>query len=101
MVDKKYTQYAEDVIAGKIVAGKLIILAAKRYMNWINGSEKDIEFIPSRVDRVVNFIAKLKHSTGRFYNKPFILQDWQFFCVSAIYGFYYNKRILTTVAEKF
>lgn len=91
MIDSKYLQYAEDVLTGKIVAGNLIKLACQRYLNWINGSEDDIEFRHDKVDRVVTFISKLHHSTGQFANKPFILSDWQFWCCCVMYGFYYRS----------
>ena len=36
MVDKKYTEYAEKVINGEIVACEYIKLACQRYLNFLN-----------------------------------------------------------------
>ena len=97
-VDKKYTQYAEDVLNDKIVAGEYIKLACKRYLSWFE--RDDIYFDSDAVDRVVNFISKLKHYTGSHNNKPFILSDWQFWIVCSIYGFKRKKddtRVIRSV----
>lgn len=68
----KYTEYAERVITGE--ACRYVKLAARRYLDWVN--RDDIEFIPEKVDRVVNFIHKLKHFTGKMNGKPFVLSDF-------------------------
>lgn len=83
-IDHKFTQYANDVLSGKIVAGELIQLACKRFMSWFE--RDDIYFDPDRADKPVRFISKLKHFTGKFKGKPFILQDWQEFIIYNIYG---------------
>lgn len=86
MLDKKYTDYAEKVINGEIVACEYVKLACSRYMNLLK--RKDIYFKPEKADKVINFISKLKHFTGSHNGKPFILQEWQKFIIYSIYGFY-------------
>ena len=71
----KYTEYAEKVLNGEITACTYIKLACKRYLAWME--RDDIEFIPSKADKVVNFCQKLKHFTGRFNGKNFILEPFQ------------------------
>lgn len=91
---EKYTQYARDVISGKIVAGYYIKLAAKRYLDFMQ--RDDMEFRTKMANKPVNFISKLLHTEGQFYKKPFILQDWQAFMVYAMFGFYWkgtDKRV--------
>lgn len=91
---EKYTQYARDVISGKIVSGNLIKLAAKRYLEFMQ--RDDMEFRTDAADKPVKFISKLLHTEGQFYRKPFILQDWQEFIVYAMFGFYWkgtDKRV--------
>ena len=61
MVDTKYTFYAESVLNGKINACEYIKLACKRYLFWME--RKDMYFDSSKVDKVVNFMQKLKHFT--------------------------------------
>lgn len=86
MLDKKYTDYAEKVINGEIVACEYVKLACSRYMNLLK--RKDVYFKPEKADKVINFISKLKHFTGSHNGKPFILQEWQKFIIYSIYGFY-------------
>lgn len=90
----KYTQYAFDVLDDKIVAGNLIKLACKRYLDFM--LREDMEFRPEAADKPVKFISKLLHTEGQFYRKPFILQDWQAFIVYSLFGFYWkgtDKRV--------
>ena len=56
----KYTQYVDDVLAGKINACEYIKLACKRFFQFME--REDIEFIPEKVDKVIKFIAKIKTS---------------------------------------
>lgn len=90
MLDKKYTDYANKVINGEIVAGELIKLACKRYLSFFE--HEDIYFDCKAVDKVTNFISKLKHLTGEHNGKPFILSDWQFWMVCNIFGFKWKKN---------
>lgn len=96
-IDKKYISYAEDVLSGKIVAGELIKLACQRFLNFLN--REDIYFDCKAVDKVANFISKLKHLTGEHNGKPFILSDWQFWMVCNIFGLKWkkdNRRVTRT-----
>lgn len=91
---EKYTQYAKDVLSGKILTGYLIKLAAQRYLDFMQ--REDMEFRPEMADKPVKFISKLLHTEGQFYRKPFVLQDWQAFLVYAMFGFYWkgtDKRV--------
>ena len=83
-IDPKYTQYAEDVLSGKIIAGELIHLCCERYLSWFE--RDDIYFDPVRASKPVNFIKHLRHFEGEYAGKPFILQDWQEFLVYGICG---------------
>ena len=93
MVDAKYTDYANKVVSGEIVAGKYIQLACKRYLEWFN----KYEFRTDAVDRVTNFIGKLKHFTGKHNGKPFVLLDYQYWMICNIFGFYHpntDRRVI-------
>jgi phage terminase large subunit-like protein len=39
-----------------------------------------------RADRAVNFIQALRHTKGEFYNKPFMLLDWQETIIRDLFG---------------
>ena len=87
-LDNKYTDYAEKIINGEIVACEYIKLACKRYVSWFE--REDLEFRADRADDVVNFCEKLKHFKGRFNNKNFILEAYQKWICYNIFGFYYK-----------
>lgn len=94
----KYTEYAEKVVNGDSVVCEYVRLAAKRFLDWFK--RDDLEFREKKVDKVVNFIKKLKHFTGQSNGKPFILSDWQYFIVENIFGWYYkgtDKRVIRNV----
>lgn len=91
----KYKEYALKVINGDIVAGSLVRLSCERYLSWFENP--NYEFRQTKADRPVKFIRALKHTEGKFNNKPFILQDWQEFLVYGMFGFYHkgtNKRVV-------
>lgn len=79
-----HQQYAKDVLAGKIIACKYIKSACSRYISFFDKYTYD----ENKVQGAINFISKLKHFTGKHNNKPFILQPWQVWIISAIFGFY-------------
>ena len=89
----KYTDYANKVVNGEIVACQYIKLACQRYLDWFD----KYEFKPDKVHRVVNFISKLKHFTGKHNGKPFDLLDYQYWMICNIFGFYYpntDRRVI-------
>lgn len=82
----KYKIWPEKVVAGKVVTGELVKLSCERFLSWF--SREDLEFREDAVDRVINFIQKLKHYTGRHSGKPFKLLDYQVWIVASIFGWY-------------
>jgi len=94
----KYKEYALQVVNNEITACNYIKLACQRYLDWFD--RDDIQFVPEKADKVVNFCQKLKHFTGRFNNKPFILQPFQKWIIYNIYGFYFrgtDERVIKNV----
>lgn len=95
---KGYYQYAQDVTEGRVLVGQYIKLAVERFYCFIE--REDLEFREDQVDRVIDFIALLRHYTGRHAGKPFILLPWQEFTIANIYGFYRKddgERLITSV----
>ena len=68
----KYKQYALDVVQGRQIACKYVIQACERYLSWFEIPDKFI-FRPDKCDAVISFISKLRHYSGRFNRKPFLL----------------------------
>ena len=83
---EKYKQYANAVVNGDIVACNYVKLACKRYLEWFD----KYDFRKEKVEKVINFISKLKHYTGAHNGKPFKLLPYQEFIIYNIFGFYYR-----------
>ena len=88
-------KYAEDVVSGKIVAGKEIVAACERFQQDLK--RDDIELRTHDPDLAINIMqTTLVHSQGEdlegrpLLGKPFILQPWQVFIVYNLLGFYYK-----------
>lgn len=91
----KYIEYPIKIINGEIIACEYIKLACKRYLDWF--SKGDRYFDTKAVDRVVNFSAHLRHSSGKYKGEPFILSDWQFWIICGMYGFKWKKNNLRCI----
>lgn len=94
----KYKQYALDVVEGRQIACKYVIQACERYLSWFE--RDDFIFRPEKADAVINFISKLKHYSGRFNRKPFILLPYQKWMIYSIFGWYYKDDPETRVTRK-
>lgn len=102
---KIYIKYAKQVINKEILASQYIIKACKRFLDWFN--RNDMYFDYEDVDKKIRFVSKMKHSTGEFNNKPFILADWQQWIFASIFGWKWNasgyrvtKKALMFIARK-
>ena len=83
---KPYIRYAQDVVEGRQVAGEYIKKACQRFL--ADMKRKDIQLRYKTIDRCIAFISLLRHTTGKFSGKPFILQPWQQWIVANIVGWY-------------
>lgn len=92
---KTAKQYANDVIQGKKIAGKEIVMACQRFLDDLE--RDDLEFRPRDPNAVCSIIEGFfVHQQGEdmhgepLLGKPFILQPWQIFVVMNLLGFYYK-----------
>lgn len=85
-VKPKHIAYAEDVVSGKVVAGRYIVSACKRFLSDLK--RDDLEFRSNVVDRAIKFFTLLRHTTGKFAGQPFVLLPWQQWVIANILGFY-------------
>jgi phage terminase large subunit-like protein len=80
-------QYARDVIDGKIVACKWVILACERHVHDLeHGHERGLYFDVEAAERVLRFKGMLKHSKGKWGGENLILEPWQQFRAWCMYG---------------
>lgn len=110
MVSKDYKQiainYASDVISGKIIAGKHIIYACKRFFNDLE--REDLELRMHDPIAACSLIERtLVHNQGEDINgnplkgKPFILEPFEVFITVNLLGFYYKGTEETRFKEAF
>lgn len=88
-------KYADDVISGKIVAGKEVIAACERFKEDLK--RDDLELREHDPDLAINIMqTTLVHAQGEdidgrpLLGKPFILEPWEVFITFNLLGFYYK-----------
>lgn len=84
LVKSAVTTYAEDVAAGRVVAGRLVRLACERHLRDL--LRQDVHFDSEAAARAIRFFSFLRLTEGAFAGKPFILQPSQEFIIGAIFG---------------
>jgi phage terminase large subunit-like protein len=82
------SQYAEDVVAGRIVAGPHVRNACRRHLlDLERGHERGLWFdVEAAADRFAFFEEVLRLSEGQFEGKPFELHESQAFIVGSLFG---------------
>lgn len=85
------TQYAQNVVDGKISACKWVRLAAKRHLSDLEKAKSTdylYEFDEEKANRPCKFIELLPHVEGKWAAKRelIVLQPWQKFIVCSLFG---------------
>lgn len=82
------TRYAQDVAAGKIVAGEFVRLASRRHLRDLKeGKARGLKWDQASADRAIDFFpAVLSITEGAKVGQPFKLLPWHLFVVGSIYG---------------
>lgn len=84
----KVTEYSQDVVSGKRVAGELLILSAKRHLEDLKRKDWDYEFDSNYVDGLLLFAQYVPDpDTG----VPMPLMDWEVFILGSLVG-WRNKK---------
>lgn len=79
-----YVDYVKGVLDGSITACEYIKLACQRTIDF--DTRDDMYFDEEDVTRRINFIWKMRHSTGQHNKQHFKLLPWQLWLVSQIFG---------------
>jgi phage terminase large subunit-like protein len=75
--------YARAVVAGEVVAGRLVRLACERHLRDLeHGHERGLTWDPAAAERVFEFASFAKLPGG----KPFVLQPFQQFILGSLFG---------------
>lgn len=92
---QEVVKYAEDVTAGKIIAGQDRINACQRFLDDMQ--RDDLEFRTTQPDAACSIIeGMMVHRKGEsldgtpLLGKPFLLEPWEMFCLYNILGFWYK-----------
>jgi phage terminase large subunit-like protein len=82
------TQYAQDVLAGRIIAGEHQAAAAERHLKDLrDGQRRGLYWSPKDAERAIGFApAVLSITAGAAEGKPFSLLPWQVFCTGSLFG---------------
>lgn len=82
------TQYARDVISGKIVAGQFVRAACQRHLDDLkSGPERGLRWDVEQAERAIRFFpAVLSITEGAKEGEPFNLLPWHLFTVGSIFG---------------
>lgn len=90
---ERAVQYAKDVITGKIVLGGDAVNACQRFLDDLK--RDDLEFRTTQPDAACSIMeGLLVHRKGEaldgtpLLGKPFLLEDWEIFCVYNMLGFW-------------
>ena len=77
-------QYADDVISGKVVAGKWVRLACQRFVDDLDKYSFDVD----KAQRILDFFPDfIRHVKGKLAGKPYELSDWEAFILINLFGF--------------
>jgi phage terminase large subunit-like protein len=81
------TQYAREVVAGRIVAGKLVRQACERHLRDLrDGHRAGLRFDAEAAQVAIDFFGLLRHSKGKWGGEVFRLEPWQKFIVGCLFG---------------
>jgi phage terminase large subunit-like protein len=81
-------EYCNEVLAGRILAGKLVRLACERHLKDLNtGAARGLKWDLAAALRAIQFFPDvLRLAEGDHAGKPFVLNLWQKFVIGSLYG---------------
>jgi len=84
--------YAEDVLAGRVIAGPHVRNACRRHRDdRLNGPKRGVHWDPAAAEDVFRFFELvLRLNGGQFEGRPFLLHPSQKFVVGSLFGW---KRV--------
>lgn len=80
-------EYAEDVIAGKLVACKYVQGACRRYLSDVEEQNKDFYFDFDAAEKYLRSVQKFHHVIGHWKTAHIVYEPWQCWVWMNIMGF--------------
>lgn len=89
-IEDPCTQYARDVVSGRIIAGKAVIMAAQRH---INDLERDFEYYYDLAEsnKIQSFFSKLRFTDGSMAGEYIRLVPFQQFIIGSLFGWKHKE----------
>lgn len=102
------SKYAQDVVSGKITAGKYVKMACQRHLRDLeDGHKRGIYFDREAAEKAIYFIEQLRHTKGEWGGLRIKLGLWQKFIIGAVFGwknsetgFRRFKKIIDLIGRK-
>lgn len=92
-------EYVDDVLSGRIVAGRYLKMACGRFLTDIEQAEAKGWYLDHDLaDRVCKFIETLEHTKGQWAGQPFVLTPSQKFIIWNVFGFRWEESDLRRFA---
>ena len=80
-------QYADDVLAGHVIAGKWVKQACKRFIKDLDTHKFDVD----KARRILDFFPDfIRHVKGKLAGQPYELSDWEAFILINLFGYSLN-----------
>jgi phage terminase large subunit-like protein len=83
---KLANQYTKDVLSGKIPACKHVKNACERQQNDLKRKDLPYKFDKEKASKICKFIEVLPHIKGIWAGKPIVLEPWQIFILTTVFG---------------
>jgi phage terminase large subunit-like protein len=96
-------QYADDVIAGRIPAGRYVRLACERFVADLARKDWPYRFDKALADRAIRFMELMPHTKGKWASKreTLVLQPWQCFAEANLFGWVRKDNGLRRFRESY
>lgn len=79
--------YAENILSGRIIAGKWLKLCAERHLKDLeDGHKRGLRFDEESAQHAIDFFQFLRHSKGEWAGQVFELAPWQKFITGVLFG---------------
>ncbi len=81
------TTYAEDVVADRVLSGKLVRLACERHLRDLDHCrERGLKFEDNAAMYAIKFFGYLTHTKGEWAGQSLVLEPWQEFIIGSLFG---------------
>jgi phage terminase large subunit-like protein len=86
-VKSPVTTYARDIVAGRIVAGRLVRRACERHLSDLKtGKQRGLHFDNEAAQDAIDFYGYLQHVKGEWAGQTLRLEPWEEFIVGSLFG---------------